>query len=63
MIYNTTVMLWNQSVDVRITDDLEGEWDDSRPSDRILIGDVELIRIGPHPGLPDGQLAYASAPV
>lgn len=63
MIYNTTVMLWNQSVDVQITYDLEDEWDEFYPTDRILICDVELIRIDPHPGLPEGQLAYSSAPV
>ena len=63
MFYNTTTQLWNQTFDVQVSYDLEDEWDESCPSDRILICDVELIRIGPHPGLPEGQLAYSSAPV
>ena len=62
MFYNTTTQLWNQTVVVQVTYDLEDEWDESCPSDRIMICDVELIRIDPHPGLPEGQLAYTSAP-
>lgn len=63
MFHNTTTLLWNQPVHVQVAYDLEDEWDESRPSDRIMICDVELIRIDSHPGLPDGQLAYTSAPI